>query len=114
VDPIGDDRDGFAFLAAPGSLPWGRSPYGVDDMAGNVREWVTDYYAESGYADLPSINPVRNVAKLDRTRVVRGGSWLTPRFLGLTFIKHGGTIQRGLKERSRSIDVGFRCAMDLR
>ena len=37
-----DDSDGFVELAPVGSFPAGRTPDGIDDMAGNVEEWVAD------------------------------------------------------------------------
>jgi len=35
-----DGSDGHAYASAPGDIIWGDSPYGVANMAGNVREWV--------------------------------------------------------------------------
>jgi iron(II)-dependent oxidoreductase len=49
------------------------SPYGVYDMAGNVREWTASAYA------VYRGNTMRAVANGDRFRVIRGGSYLTPR-----------------------------------
>lgn len=51
-------------LTPAGWLPLGASPYGVLDMAGNVREWVLDEYAEQGV-----IKPAG-----DTDRVLKGGS----------------------------------------
>jgi formylglycine-generating enzyme required for sulfatase activity len=39
------DDDGYATTAPVGSFPKGASRYGVEDMVGNVWEWVADYYA---------------------------------------------------------------------
>jgi formylglycine-generating enzyme required for sulfatase activity len=39
-----------------GTYPAGASPYGVLDMAGNVAEWVYDFYTSS-YASAESLNP---------------------------------------------------------
>jgi formylglycine-generating enzyme required for sulfatase activity len=44
-------------LADVGSHPAGASPYGVHDMAGNVGEWVADYFSPSYYASSPGPNP---------------------------------------------------------
>jgi formylglycine-generating enzyme required for sulfatase activity len=58
---------------AVGSYPVGASPYGVLDMAGNVWEWVNDWYSETYYLHLPSWNPAG--PDLGNERVLRGGSW---------------------------------------
>src|SRR5262249_40500563 len=71
-----DDRDGFLELAPVGSFPEGRTPDGIDDMAGNVEEWVSDWYAE-GYPEASTVNP-HGPATGD-LRVVRGGSFLSGR-----------------------------------
>ena len=100
-----DARDGHPYASEPGAMLWGNSPYGAADMAGNVAEWVQDYYSEHGYADLPLINPVRDAAKpLEKRRAVRGGSWNEPRLWSLTFMRFPRTSS------SRWPDVGFRCA----
>ena len=41
--PNFDASDGFERTAPVGSFPKGRSPYGVDDMFGNVWEYTSDY-----------------------------------------------------------------------
>ena len=43
--------------APVGSYPSGQSPYGVMDMAGNVAEWVNDWYQDNYYSVSPSSNP---------------------------------------------------------
>jgi formylglycine-generating enzyme required for sulfatase activity len=40
--------DGFEKIAAVGRFPQGASPYGAEDMAGNVREWVDDLILKGG------------------------------------------------------------------
>jgi formylglycine-generating enzyme required for sulfatase activity len=58
---------------AVGSYPSGVSPYGIHDMAGNVREWTADWYDSDYYAQAPSTNPLG--PRTGRFRVLRGGSF---------------------------------------
>jgi formylglycine-generating enzyme len=48
--------------------------YGVFDVAGNVWEWVRDWYAPDAYASSPRSNPTG--PSDGRLRIVRGGAWL--------------------------------------
>ncbi|MBX3000992.1 MAG: formylglycine-generating enzyme family protein [Caldilineaceae bacterium] len=57
-----------------GSYPAGASPYGVLDMAGNVWEWVNDWYQSNYYSVSPGSNP--QGPDMGISRVLRGGSWI--------------------------------------
>jgi formylglycine-generating enzyme required for sulfatase activity len=65
--------DGYARTAPVGSYPAGASPYRALDMAGNVYDWVADWYDTGYYANSPESNP-RGPASGDY-RVIRGSSW---------------------------------------
>jgi len=56
-----------------GSYIAGRSPYGLMDMSGNVREWVNDWYNLDYYQNSPYENP--QGADTGSAKVLRGGSW---------------------------------------
>ena len=89
---------------AVGSYPSGASPYGALDMAGNVAEWVSDFYSATYYSQSPASNPQgpsSGDAKLGNPNVFRGGSWRASSKFILS-------ASRGWQESYG--DIGFRCA----
>jgi serine/threonine-protein kinase len=61
-----------------GSYPSGASPYGALDMAGNVAEWVTDWYDADYYDTSPYDNPQGPTGTFPEdyiTKVTRGGQF---------------------------------------
>jgi formylglycine-generating enzyme required for sulfatase activity len=85
----------------PGTLTAGASPYGALDMAGNVAEWVTDYYDPDYFKTSPATEP-KGPATAARF-VGRGGGW---RSLGVW----ERTSQRDDYEETYVKDSGgFRC-----
>ena len=89
-----------------GSLPDGDSPYGVKDMAGNAREWVSDWYDPDYYKHAPDENPL-GPDKRGVVRSIRGGSWHSP----MADITTSARGRGGFALQTHG--TGFRCARGL-
>jgi formylglycine-generating enzyme required for sulfatase activity len=89
---------------AVGRFPRGESPYGVADMAGNVTEWVADWFDASYYRRLPERNP--RGPDSGTQRGFRGGAWWS-------VVDLRTTDRSGQEPESRADAIGFRCAKSL-
>ena len=88
--------------SAVGSCPAGASTNGALDMAGNVWEWVNDWYDSSYYSNSPNSNPSGPAAGSDRG--LRGGSWVDGADVMLV-------ARRGSYDPNNRMDhIGFRCS----
>jgi formylglycine-generating enzyme required for sulfatase activity len=92
---------GMSTLSPVGSFEEGKSPYGLYDMAGNVWEWVADWYDASYYRFSPDRNPPG--PSKGPMKSIRGGAWLTP----------GNNMRMSRRNFdppvNRFLYVGFRC-----
>ena len=95
--------DGYARTAPVGSYEHGQSPYGAYDMAGNVWEWVADWYAEDYYQHSPTRNPTGPVA--GKRKVARGGAWFVTAPVART------AIRRNFDAHYWGDNIGLRCAL---
>jgi len=95
--------DGYADTAPVGSYPAGVSPYGALDMAGNVWEWVRDWFVP-GYNVRLNDNPLGPASS--RHRGIRGGSWANPAE-GMRAV-----LRDGVRPDLALDALGFRCAVE--
>ena len=101
-----DLNDGYPYTSPVGIFTDAQSPYGAYDMAGNVWEWVIDWYDEGYYSTqlAGSENP-RGPDSGDG-RVVRGGSWVSNIFNART------TLRLNYQPDQQAFHIGFRCVSE--
>jgi sulfatase modifying factor 1 len=94
--------DGFEVAAPVGRVRSDESPYGVRDGAGNVMEWVEDWYQENSYAESPDRNPPS--PEYGTYKVLRGAGY-TSAGSDLRI-----TARSKMMQDFRDETIGFRCA----
>ncbi|MBX3237649.1 MAG: SUMF1/EgtB/PvdO family nonheme iron enzyme [Nitrospiraceae bacterium] len=97
------------------SYPEGGSGFGVYNMAGNVFEWVADWYDPKYYKESVALNPQGpekgyNFANQGAVRVLRGGSWLAPE----TSLHTSHRFWNQPDNNSYGVGLGFRCAKSVK
>ena len=100
-------NDGFRENAPVGSFSAGKSPYGIYDLAGNVWEWVADWYDPAYYSSSPTNNPQGPAGPTSEItmRALRGGSWVAANEI----VFHTSN-RNGVDPTRSSESLGFRCA----
>lgn len=110
--PWGNDFDGEKAntggagvndLAPVGTFPQGKSPYGVEDMAGNVWEWTADWYQPYPGSTYQSKDFGQQF------KVLRGSSWGGTGHYALNYFYRSAHRFRIEPEMSFA-DAGIRCA----
>ena len=102
-----------------GTYPAGASPFGVLDMAGNVAEWVNDFYSFDYSVSRNVVNPTGPETSSSFNRVVRGGS-LGDAEINIRVSKRSSVIgpnPNAAPGSSAALGdfsprIGFRCASD--
>ncbi len=95
---------GYDTLSNVGQFELGKTPNGVYDLAGNLWEWVADWYDATYYQFSPRDNPAGPSA--GPLRALRGGAWNND----AKAIRSAN--RAGYAPDARRNDVGFRCAKD--
>ncbi len=89
------------------SLPLGATVTGVYNLAGNIAEWVSDWYDVRYYANPTASIPDPTGPAAGSDKVNRGGSWDTMPFFART------VHRRNQPPLDPTADIGFRCAQNV-
>jgi len=97
-------KEGPETVSPIGHRDKGTSPYGVHDLAGNLYEWVADWYDDAFYTPRPTLNPRGPLT--GTAKVQRGGSYINGPY----------RLRTAFRTKSDPTEhdphVGFRCAQD--
>ncbi|RMH35811.1 MAG: hypothetical protein D6690_08005 [Nitrospirae bacterium] len=116
IDPSKANYGQHVGRTAPvNAYPEGVSGFGVYNMAGNVFEWVADWYDPNYYKVSPAWNPQGppigiNFAGQGPVKVLRGGSWLAPK----TSLHTSHRFWNQPENNSYGVGLGFRCAKSVK
>jgi iron(II)-dependent oxidoreductase len=92
--------------ASPTSTIWGRTRFGVWNMAGSLAEWTIDGYAASHSGTAAgTVDPVNDPGTLT-TRMVRGGSWVS---MPAAMLRAAARPTSGASATTPDAQIGFRC-----
>jgi formylglycine-generating enzyme required for sulfatase activity len=99
------EDDHYPNTAPVGSFPEGRSQFGVMDLAGNVWEWVGDWYGAYSPGDgvKPEVAP--SGPATGTRKVIRGGAWN-----GSEPSWERPSFRYSKEPTDRNHGIGFRCA----
>ena len=99
----GESKNEYRSTSPVGIFGSGASPYGAQDMIGNVWEWVADWYSGDYYQDSPFENPTGPESGFERGH--RGGSWYDYKF----------NLRASNRDRNTphfpDLGIGFRCIL---
>lgn len=98
-----DFDDGYPQMSPVGAFERDVTALGIQDMGGNMVEWVSDWFSADYYASSPDENPTGPEEGTART--VRGGGWSLP----VEFAR--STRRAGFGPDTQAAGIGFRCAV---
>lgn len=119
------DRGNKMVTTQVDSYPEGKSYYGAHNMAGNVFEWVQDWYDPDYYKNQDNVRNVKGPKlgvnlgvpgkyeekiKYGQKKVIRGGSWFAPP----ESITTTHRFWNDPMNNSYGVGLGIRCARDIK